>query len=256
MNRIIASISILIISSLTAMENADHVKPQASIPLIFNDMPQGVQAYLHALPKIPQGIYHTAGQKSKVITDYLLTMGGYENDVTGRHVLENKILDAIEHGRPIQRCMPGFPVSSSNPEKLPYDDKHAFGLGDLVALLTRYHISRELASIHQPGTTLDIYFEPYIYDMSHLCTDALDVPHCTQERIETYQHTLADMVSHLEPYVGLGKIDQQQYKNRYSCLDVDVDAQKMRYYQVFLREEFDNPALLEQAEHIDRKSVV
>lgn len=153
-----------------------------AIPALFKDLPTGVLLYLESLPKIVPPLVNNDNPAEQniahavAITDFLLQFGGYtDKKVAGREILQNKVLDCIANNKPIGRCMPGFPVS--NAQKLPFDDKHAFSLGDLVGLLTRRHVSGEIAKLHKPGSALAIYWEPFIHTMNDFCQEMLGRPY-------------------------------------------------------------------------------
>jgi|GEM_PF-4847164 len=226
-----------------------------SLPQIFTNLPLGVCNYLQDLPKITPVTVDDPVLKSQVITDYLLQMGGYDNkNIDGRDIIQKKVHQCILDNRPIMRCMPGFPVSSANRDKIPFDDNHCFSMGDLVGLLTRNHISSEIAKVHKPGSCVAIYWEPFIYDMNKICIDRLNHPQFSMERIKTYQDTLRTMIGFLAPQVCSGKPDSEQitqlYRDNYAHTPIELDPQKIHYYETFLREDLDNNVLMEQSERM------
>lgn len=233
---------ILITSSLIAMEH---------VPEAFKNLPKGVQSYIEMLPKIKVEDDACPAAKTKVITDYLLGFGDYSIDVEGRKALEQKIFDCIKDGTPICRCMPGFPVASG---KIPFNDQHCFNMGDLVGLLTRNHISCEISKVHKPGSSVSIYWEPFIYDMNRVCQEQLGHPQFAPERIAFYQNTLKTMISHLEPCVKIGTPNPEAitelYRKNYADIAIPIDQQKLKYYEAFLREDLDSDLWIDRAECI------
>ncbi len=222
------------------------------VPDIFKDrLPKGVKVYLESLPKIST-LKDDADcvEKSKAITDYLLQFGGYNTDVDGRDIVENKILNAVQAQEPIRRILPAFPVSSANPNKIPFDDEHSFGLGDLLALLTRNHISREISKIHRQGSTVTIFWEPFIDDMNQVVMSKIGVPLFSASRIYNYREALRDMVNYLDPYVTIGRLPGNKletvYKDTYRDLKVAIEPDKLKDYVTFVESELDNPEMKKQ----------
>jgi hypothetical protein len=225
------------------------------LPEVFKDLPRGVCRYLEDLPKIAPVDTDDPVCKSKIITDYLLDVGGYDNkNIDGRDVIQNKIHQCILQNRPIMRCIPGFPVSSANRDKLPFDDAHCFSMGDLVGLLTCNHISSEIAKVHKPGSCVAIYWEPFIHDMNAICIDKLKYPQFSMQRIKTYQDTLKQMIGLLAPHVQCGNPDSETiaklYCDKYAALPIELDSNEIKFYEAFLREDLDTNILMEQSERI------
>ncbi len=223
------------------------------VPLVFKDLPKGVQQYIQHLPKItPVGNTDDPYQKSRIITDYLLYIGGYSAHVEGRDIIEKKVFDCIVNNQPIVRCMPGFPVASANPHKIPFEDKNAFSLGDLVALLTQNHISHEIGKLHKSGSYVNIYWEPLVYDLNQMCEDELGYPQFPKERIVSYQNTLKNMIRYLAPGVKIGKLDtgniDEIYQQKYATLPVLFDDNVIHDYKVFMKEDLTTDAWLYRAE--------
>jgi len=225
------------------------------LPVVFSNLPEGVQKYLRSLPTIQQIESDEPIQKSKGIVDYLLRVGGYFGEnIAGRDILEDKILNCIINDTPIYRCMPAFPAPSSNPNKIPFDDDHCFGMGDLVALLTRNHISGEIAKVHKPGSFLFIYWEPFIYEMNKITENAMGYPLYPETRITSYQDTLRLMINHLMPNVQLGKPEREEltsiYYQKYAHLPIIIDVDKVHYYYLFMKEELDSDIWVDRAERV------
>ncbi len=245
MKRMLATLFLFFVHSTWTMEY---------VPKQFADLPDGVQAYLKDLPKIKKVADDADAQvRSTAIVDYLLNLGGYEDCVDGRDVLQKKILRAIQNTEPLVRIMPAFPVASPNAKKIPFDDKHAFSLGDLVALLTQNHISHEIKKIYAPGSSSAIYWEPFLVDVNETIQKDLGHPFYTRERIASYQKTLHDMVTYLNPYVTIGTIPSgtldEVYHKKYRefpiMLDMDNAETKdtIANYTTFWKEQLDDTAL-------------
>ncbi len=233
------------IGTLNAMEH---------VPSAFKDLPNGVRTYVNSLPKIKEVSDPSDIEKqSIVITDYLLKMGGYpDQDLPGRNELRIKVEESIKSEQPIIRCIPAFPVSSANENKIPFDDEHAFGMGDFVALLTQNHISSEIGKVHKKGSALHIYWEPWVYDLNAICSDMLGAPEYQQSRIDSYQSTLAGLVDYFKPKIELGIPNRKEmevlYKTKYSNIPVAIDSIKKNNYKFFFEGDLDSSTWENRAE--------
>lgn len=254
--KILLSLSLIltIFIPILGMERPNLPRNMEYVPAVFKNLPKGVQVYIQNLPKITAENIDDPMQKSQVITDYLLQIDGYPNkNVEGRDVLQHKIFDCITNNKPIRRCMPGFPVDSASPNKIPFNnDKDGFSCGDLVGLLTCNHISCELSRIHKPGSSLAIYLEPFIDDMNKLCEEQLGYPQFSQERIKSHHAALKEMIGYLEPMVQLGKLPSgtidQVYRDKYASLPIKIDPATIHHYQEFAEEDLDSKIWLERSE--------
>lgn len=239
----------IIFSSETKKE--ETVTSYSKIDEICDSLPLAVQKYLKSLPSI-KDVPTTEKEKAKIITDYLILLGGYSDNVRGTDTLLKKIENCIQQNKPIDRCMPAFPVSSSNPNKTNCDEKNPFGLGDLVALLTQYHISKEIEKVYQKGSCLSIYFEPYIYEMNNLCEKKMGAPLFCNQQIENYQNTLATIVKVLNPYIKIGmpkdeltKIYTQNYTKQAIGIS-SADEKTLKHLALFIEEEITSDYWTEQ----------
>ena len=239
---------LIIIATITPFLQAmEHV------PAVLKDIPRGVQKYLEELPRISPPQSDDAAAKARVILDYLFFIGGYrDKEVQGHEMLMSKILDCIKNNAPIIRCMPGFPVATENADKVPFAHHQCFTMADFVALLTRNHISHEIAKVHKPGSSSVIYWEPFVYDLNKACVEALGHPVYSPERIEGYQNALKAMVAVFEPYVTLAKLDRetlnQLYQRKYASLPVEIDPALIQHYEFFWKGDLDNAVWLERSE--------
>jgi len=214
----------------------------SSAPAAHQSLPEGVHQYLNNLPKIGKPVSENPAEKSRLITNYLLTLGQYPLNIAGRDTVENKIHHCIVHQKPIIRIMPGFPVSSGNPGKIPFSDEHSFSLGDYVALRTQQHISQEIGSIHAPGSTLEIYQDPYIDDLNTVSQHKLGRPLFSEHRMKSYQSGLCSAVRLLEPQVTLGSLNMKQAyaQDQYRNMKVNLDEGCIKELKLFVEDEIDH----------------
>lgn len=222
-------------------------------------LPQGVQSYLQNLPKISDEeimLAKTADphQKAVIITHFLLRFGGYNSDVAGKDSLIAKMSDVIAQDKPILRCMPGFPISSQNKDKIPLNDDQPFSMGDFVALLTQAHVSKEITRVHAPGSSLAIFWEPFIHKMNKVCQQRLGSPLFSAERIAHYQGILQKMTTALAPHFRQPELCPQQinalFESTYEKIDIKIDQEKVKHYQTFMKGELETPEWMARAEEM------
>lgn len=228
---------LLLIATITPFLRAmEHV------PAVVKDLPQGVQNYLQALPKIELVTNDDPQHKAQVIIDYLFLMGGYTQPaLPGRELLMQKVLACIQHNAPIIRCIPAFPAASSH--KVPTSDEQSFSMGDFVGLLTRNHISHEIARVHKPGSFVIIYWEPFVLELSK-AYEELGVSALSRVRIIAYQRALKNLVCLFEPFIQtstLGFDDLNElYARKYAQIPVEMDPELLHHYETFFREDLES----------------
>ncbi|KAL1389702.1 Pyoverdine/dityrosine biosynthesis protein-domain-containing protein [Phyllosticta capitalensis] len=99
----------------------------------------------------------------------------------GRSHFEERILDFVARGLPIELCLPAFPCKSPNPEKTSgaYPDRAEF-----LALSTLRDFTRAVADVYKPGATLLIVSD------GHVFSDLLGV---RDENVDMYGEALKQM---------------------------------------------------------------
>lgn len=99
----------------------------------------------------------------------------------GRSYFEERILDFVARGLPIELCLPAFPCKSPNPEKTSgmYPDR-----AEYLALSTLRDFTRAIADVYQPGATMLIVSD------GHVFSDLLGV---RDENVDMYGKALKQM---------------------------------------------------------------
>ncbi|KAK7538462.1 Pyoverdine/dityrosine biosynthesis protein-domain-containing protein [Phyllosticta citribraziliensis] len=99
----------------------------------------------------------------------------------GRNYFEERILDFVARGLPIDLCLPAFPCKSPNPEKTSgmYPDR-----AEYLALSTLRDFTRAVADVYHPGATLLIVSD------GHVFSDLLGV---RDENVDIYGEALKQM---------------------------------------------------------------
>lgn len=240
---------------------------------IFPDLPDPVVQYFKSLPKISDFCTEASFLasddyiKAKIIADFLLSFKEYKKndygfEVKGYEEFIQKIENLVKYNKPIKRFFTGFPVSTANPDKNPFNDEHAFGLADLVALLTRYHIAHEIGKVYVPGSPVFIFFESFIFKVNEILQNQLGADLFPKSRLNSYQNTFRSIIKeYLFPYVQIGKLKEDKdmfetYLKYESMSDEDLavftDIKKLeskyKDFGIFYNKDMSTDVLMDKAQ--------
>jgi len=217
----------------------------------LKDVPQGAQRYLDGLSTIGKPTTQHPDEVSRLITNFILGVGGHPLDVKGRDGIESTVHRCVSENKPIVRILTAFPIAS---HKL----KGQFSLGEWLALRTHQHVSKEIKSIYSPGSKLVISREPYIYQddkngFNAIVQKELGKPLYCPEQIQRYEAALSTCVEPLKPHVELGPDLSQVYRQHYADMQVNAcDPQKLVHVGAFMEGEL--KALRDSLAPEDRKA--
>jgi hypothetical protein len=155
----------------------------------------------------------------------------------------------------LQFILCGFSARSTNTETKVLS--LSIDLGELVGLLSLYHLCKEIEIVYPPGAQVVLYTqEPFLYCMSALVQEKLGEPLYQDGAIKQYQRQLAHLVSYFAPVITIGTLEKMNELYKALLTQPVLPPIAIDDYRKFMKEELAYARLKEAARNKVLKTII